>query len=227
MNRSTPISSVDRSKGEASAAYDRMSRYYDLLAGSSEKKYREAGLRMLDARAGETVLEIGFGTGNCLVILAKSVGDLGRVFGIDLSAGMVSAARDRLSTAGLDDHVGLMNGDAVKLPCEDGGFDAIFISFTLELFDTPEIPLVLRECWRVLRPGGRMCVVAMARKETSGLMVRIYEWFHEKFTKYVDCRPIYVRQSLEEAGFITSKVEEMVMFGLPVDIVLAYKGEQG
>jgi demethylmenaquinone methyltransferase/2-methoxy-6-polyprenyl-1,4-benzoquinol methylase len=72
-----------------------------------------------------------------------------------------------------------------------------------------------------------MCVVAMARKETSGLMVRMYEWFHEKFTKFVDCRPIYVCQSLEEAGFINSKVEEMVMFGLPVDIVLVQKGEQG
>ncbi len=54
-------------------------------------------------------------------------------------------------------------------------------------------------------------------------MVRLYDWAHDNFTKYVDCRPIYVQKALEEAGFQTGSFTETSMFGLPVDIVLAVK----
>ncbi len=123
----------------------------------------------------------------------------------------------------LSDWVELKCGDAVALPYPEQSFNAIFLCFTLELFDTPEIPLVLEECRRVLRPDGRMCIVAMSKKGGPNLMTRLYDWAHEKIPNYVDCRPILVQEMAEAAGFRATKNRLMRMWGLPVEIVLVMK----
>jgi ubiquinone/menaquinone biosynthesis C-methylase UbiE len=150
------------------------------------------------------------------------VGSAGKVYGIDLSAGMLRISRQRLGGAGLSERVELQLGDAVHLPFEADSMDAIFMSFTLELFDTPEIPLVLGECKRVLRHGGRAGMVAMSKlRETP--MTKFYEWLHRKFPKYVDCRPIFLRQALAAAGFHIAEAAEICLWGLVGEAVLAKK----
>jgi ubiquinone/menaquinone biosynthesis C-methylase UbiE len=215
------ISRVTRSKKEARTSYDRMSRWYDMLAGSSELKYEQIGLQNLKIQEGENVLEVGFGTGQCLPSLAHSVGDSGTVYGIDISAGMLDVVLERVKKAGVLNRVELVIGDGETLPFRTDFFDVIFMSFTLELFDTPEIPVVLSECRRVLQKGGRIGVVAMSKKGSSGIMVDLYEWAHKALPRYVDCRPIYVREALEEAHFHILDDVVMSMWGLPVEILEA------
>ncbi len=218
--RSTHMSRVTRSKDEARASYDKMSRWYDTLAGGSERKYREIGLRQLNVREGESVLEIGYGTGHALLALARAVGTSGRVYGIDISEGMHAIAEQRVREADLTKRVELTVGDAARLPYAADSMDAIFMCFTLELFDTPEIPVVLRECRRVLRPGGRLGVVAMSQPAKPTTMIKLYEWAHQRFPSYVDCRPILVQAALEEAGFQVGDITTLLMWGLPVDIIV-------
>jgi ubiquinone/menaquinone biosynthesis C-methylase UbiE len=217
------ISRVTRSKKEAQSGYDKLSRWYDISVGPFEKKFRTAGLEKLAPKNGELILEIGFGTGHCLLSTAQSVGESGKVYGIDLSSGMVERAGRRIQSAGLADRVILKCCDALKVPYKSNFFDAVFMSFTLELFDTPEIPVVLKECNRVLKPGGRVCIAAMSKSSKDTIMIRAYEWAHKKFPKLFDCRPIYAEQALEEAGFASIDAETMSMWMLQLVIAAAVK----
>lgn len=200
-----------------------MSKWYDALAGGSEKKYQDIGISLLNLQSGEKVLEIGFGTGQAILSLARAVGETGKVYGLDLSEGMLGIASDRVRKAALESRVELQCGDAVTTSYAEQSFDAIFMCFTLELFDTPEIPLVLKECRRLLRQDGRLVVVAMSKKGKPNLMTRLYDWGHRHIPNYVDCRPIFVQRAVEEAGFTVTKVEVQSMWGLPVEIILAEK----
>jgi demethylmenaquinone methyltransferase/2-methoxy-6-polyprenyl-1,4-benzoquinol methylase len=213
---------VLQSKDETRAFYDKIAKVYDLLAEHSEQPMRELGLQMLSAQAGETILEVGFGTGHCLVELARSVGPSGKVLGIDLSEGMVNETKALLSEEHLEDRIELHCGDAAQLPFESDSLDGIFTSFTLELFDTPELPLVLSEWLRVLRPGGRLAVVAISKEGKQGVVMKAYEWTHKHFPNLMDCRPIFVSEAIEAAGFNIGKKQTEHMW-VPVEIVLGVK----
>jgi ubiquinone/menaquinone biosynthesis C-methylase UbiE len=214
MSTDQRVRRVKRTRVQARATYDRLSGIYDLLAGGSERRFLDLGLSQLNAQPGEIVLEVGAGTGHGLASLARAVGATGQAWGIDLSPRMCRAAQDRASEADV------ICGDAVELPFGPNTFDAILMCFTLELFDTPEIPNVLSECRRVLRADGRMCVVAMSRRRVTA-MVRIYEWAHAMWPAAIDCRPIHVQAALGAASLEPVAVRLLSMWRLPVEIVLA------
>lgn len=219
-DRQAEVLRVFQSKDQIKAYYDKIAKAYDLLAEHSEQPMRLKGLARLAARPGERILEIGFGTGHCLVELARAVGPEGRVHGIDISDAMLALSRELLERTELAERVELICGDAERMPYPDDSLDGIFTSFTLELFDTPAIPAVLAECRRVLRPGGRLVVVALSKAGKQGLLLKAYEWTHEHFPNLMDCRPIYAQRAIEDAGFGVEATEIEHMW-VPVEIVLA------
>ena len=219
------VSPVTRSKSDAKSAYDKLSRWYNILASRGEEKARNTGLRELAVQKKESVLEVGCGTGKSIEALAESVSEDGEAVGIDLSTGMLNITRKRMRKAKLAGQVGLTSGDAVSLPFKDASFNAVFMSFTLELFDTPEIPLVLAECRRVLKRDGRLSIVAMSKMKTEKIprMVKLYEWIHRKLPKYVDCRPIPLEEIMRNSGFTIIMEEQFSTWQLPITVALAKK----
>jgi len=101
--------------------------------------------------------------------------------------------------------------------------DGIFSSFTLELFDTPQIPEVLKEFKRVLKPGGRLVVVSLSKDQPLPWMGRLYERLHTTYPRVLDCRPIPVQSIISKGGFEINQARELSMWGIPVSIVKAYK----
>lgn len=177
----------------------------------------------MSIKPGEIVLEIGFGTGYALSRIAEEIRRKGRVYGIDISPKMLELARAKLIKKNVSDRVELTCRDAAKLLYPDKKFDAVFMSFTLELFDTPEIPVILEEIKRILKPGGRLVVISTSKENGKSIYLKIYEWAHNKFPKYIDCRPIYVLESIKNAGFIIKYNKKIKIYIIPGEIVIGIK----
>jgi len=215
INYQKKTSGVPVSLEDIKKSYGVVSRFYAVAEGIFEKGLRQKGLQLLSVTPGEVVLEIGFGTGYSLKEIANSVGENGRAYGIDITPQMLEVTRKRLQKAGLMDRVELYEGDAKSMPYQDNKFDAVYMASTLELFDTPDIPRVLKEIKRVLKPGGRLGIASLTKEGREGsLFLRFYEWLHQKIPKYVNCRPIYVEKSVEDVGYEITKTDEFVILKL-------------
>ena len=226
-SKAAGILPVPRTRKEATQVYDRLSRCYSYTAGALGRKYSEMALQRLSIAEGETVLEIGFGTGYCLKLMADLVGRRGKVCGIDISSSMIQKTKTRLEKAGLAGRAELCCADATCLPFGDNSFDAVFMSFVLEVMDTPEIPRVLEETKKVLKPGGRLGVASMSKENGESIFLRVYEWIHNRWPKCVGSRPIYAGQALIDAGFQVKSKEKVRILRLPAEIIVAVKAVSG
>ena len=116
---------------------------------------RSAVLEALRLRTGERVLEVGCGGGFYAYESAQCVGATGRVCAIDLSADQIAAAKTR---CGELPWVDCRVGDAVKLPYADAEFEALY---GVQVFEyVPALADALEEIQRVVRPGGRVVILA-------------------------------------------------------------------
>jgi ubiquinone/menaquinone biosynthesis C-methylase UbiE len=207
---------VMRTKEEAQRSYDSLSRWYDSFSGSGEFELAFDTLALLDLPSDGNILEVGFGTGRILLELARRVGENGRIYGVDLSHGMCRVARRRLEKAGLHQRILLTAGDGYRLPIAADSVDRLFMGFTLELFDTPELLPVIQGCLRVLKPGGQMGIVAMSMSDKPGFADRLYMKAHERWPRLVDCRPIDLVSLLTQAGIPYKLLNFNRLWGLSV-----------
>lgn len=127
----------------------------------------ERCLDMAALREGESVLDLGTGTGAVAVPAAEAVGDQGTVTAVDLSPEMLALAGKRIVATGLG-NVAIREGRAEDIPVDDGSVDVIIAS--LSLMYTIDRSAAARECARVLRPGGRLVAAVWAGAEDADIV---------------------------------------------------------
>ncbi|HEX6194318.1 MAG TPA: methyltransferase domain-containing protein [Jiangellaceae bacterium] len=113
---------------------------------------RQAGLE-----PGQTVLDVGSGGGIDTILAARRVGPTGRVIGLDMLPEMCARAGANAREAGVGDWVEFRQTEMESMPLEDATVDVVISNGVINL--SPRKSRVLSEIYRVLRPGGRMCVV--------------------------------------------------------------------
>lgn len=148
-----------RSQSANSRQYDRVARFYSTL----EPLYlifpvaRRRAVAALGLKSGDTVLEIGAGTGRNFPYLVEAVGPDGTVIGVDPSQGMLAEARKLIERRGWS-NVQLLHQDATRLQLDREVDGALF---SLSYSALPEPRLALARAWERLRPQARVVVIDM------------------------------------------------------------------
>jgi phosphatidylethanolamine/phosphatidyl-N-methylethanolamine N-methyltransferase len=153
--------------------YCRLAALYDHIFGWTLQAGRRAAIATLATRPGETILEVGVGTGVNCSLYPRSV----RVVGIDVSPVMLARARRRLDGLALT-HCSIARMDAARLAFADGTFDVVYAPYVMSVVSDPVG--TAREMARVCRKGGRIAMLNHFRSRNHAM--RLVERLGSRFT---------------------------------------------
>lgn len=158
---------------------------------------------LAELRAGDTVLDLGSGGGIDVLLSAKRVGPTGKAYGLDMTDEMLALAWENQKHAGTT-NVEFLKGEIENIPLPDNSVDVILSNCVINL--SADKDRVLREAWRVLKPGGRFAV--------SDVVVRgsVPEEVRRSMLLWVGCIAGALEESdylakLTEAGFEDASIE--------------------
>ena len=166
-------------------------------------------------RPRDTVLDLGSGAGIDAFLASAEVGPDGRVIGVDMTASMISRARENAQRGGYE-NVEFRLGEIENLPVADASVDVIISNCVVNL--SPDKPRVFREALRALRPGGRMVIsdLVLTRSLPEGVLHSV--------EAYVGCvagasqKDDYLRM-VREAGFEAVEIVEEKSYGVGSELL--------
>jgi SAM-dependent methyltransferase len=158
---------------------------------------------LIELKPGETVLDLGSGGGIDVLLSAKRVGPTGKAYGLDMTDEMLVLARQNQREAGVE-NVEFLKGEIEKIPLPDNSVDVVISNCVINL--SADKGRVLREAFRVLKPGGRFAV--------SDVVVRgeVHGEVRKSMLLWVGCiagalEEREYKSKLTEAGFAVISIE--------------------
>lgn len=177
-----------------------------------------------DIREGETVLDLGSGSGLDVFMAAWRVGDKGKVIGIDMTPEMIEKAKMNAYKLGIK-NVEFKLGDIENMPIEDETIDVIISNCVINL--TPNKYKAFREAYRVLKPGGRMYISDIVK------IAKLPKRIEESIEAYAACvsgaleEKEYIK-AIKHAGFVNVEITDKANLGyVASDKIRAYKPKNG
>jgi SAM-dependent methyltransferase len=166
---------------------------------------------LAELKAGETVLDLGSGGGIDVLLSAKRVGPTGKAYGLDMTDDMLALARENQRQAGVA-NVEFLKGEIESIPLPDNSVDVIISNCVINL--SADKDRVLREAFRVLKPGGRFAV--------SDVVVRgeVPEEVRKSMLLWVGC----VAGALEEQDY-KAKLAQAGFTGISIEPTRVYSVE--
>ncbi|HOZ41285.1 MAG TPA: bifunctional demethylmenaquinone methyltransferase/2-methoxy-6-polyprenyl-1,4-benzoquinol methylase UbiE [Flavobacteriales bacterium] len=173
----TPYSPEGSKREQVEQMFDAISPKYDLLnrlfSLGIDQGWRRKVIRLMGREPVEHLLDVATGTAD-LAILGSTKAK--RVTGVDISEGMLSHGRTKVSKRGLDQRVVLQRADSAALPFPDATFDAVTVAFGVRNFE--HLEQGVREMLRVLKPNGRLFVLEFSKPQHTPMRQLFRFYFH-------------------------------------------------
>jgi demethylmenaquinone methyltransferase/2-methoxy-6-polyprenyl-1,4-benzoquinol methylase len=165
--------------GDVRRMFRRIAATYDiqnhLLSMWRDRHWRQVFVGLLRASPGGLLGDLAVGTGDVAIAACRRYPTL-RVVGADFSPEMLRIARRKIAARGLSDRIQLVEADLRALPLQDASLETVTISFGIRNIE--ERTVVLRECFRVLKPGGKLLIMEMSVPR-RGRTAAVYRWYFD------------------------------------------------
>jgi len=217
---SSPTLPAKLTKSQIPEVYRGKAAVYDIWGKLTESKAQDRCLELANIQDGEAILEVAVGTGLSFQrILQQNPSGINE--GIDLSPAMLAKAQEKAIRTGSANY-NLHIGDAYQLDYPNESFDLLINNYMFDLLPESDFQPILQEFYRVLRPGGRLVLLNMAKGKRwhNQIWATIYQiqpsWLG-------GCRGVALFDPVQDVGFQQTHREFLSQMTFPSEVIYGVK----